>query len=72
MLPKCDLIGKSIRVVVDGRETLGVIGMLGKGKAPYPPDLLVVKYELNGEKDWTFLSEGVLRAMLERNEAVNA
>ena len=46
------------------------IGKVGKGKTPFHPDALVVRYEVNGEKDWTRLPEGVLRLILERNEAV--
>ena len=65
-----DLIGQTVPVEVDGRQVLGTISKAGRTRFPIPPDTLVVKYELNGERDWTFQRESILRRALERKEAV--
>ena len=36
------------------------------------PETLVVRYEVNGERDWTFQPVSLLRRALERKEAVHA
>lgn len=65
-----DLIGQTVPVEVDGRQVLGTISKAGRTRFPIPPDTLVVRYELNGERDWTFQRESILRRALERKEAV--
>ena len=67
-----DLIGQAISVAVDGRTVLGTISRAGKTKFPIPPETLVVRYEVNGEREWTFQPESLLRRALERKEAVYA
>ena len=67
------LIGKTLTVTVDGRTVLGTISEAGGWLGyPIPPETLVVKYEVNGERDWTFQPVSILKRALERNEAVYA
>ena len=66
------LIGQTIPVAVDGRTVLGTISKAGKTRFPIPPETLVVRYEVNGERDWTFQPESILRRALERKGAVYA
>lgn len=69
---KNPLIGQTIPVTVDGRQVLGTISKAGRTKFPIPPETLVVRYEVNGERDWTFQPESLLRRALELKEAVYA
>jgi hypothetical protein len=67
------LLGRTLKVMVDGREVVGTIGTVpGRLASVVPKDVLVVRYELNGEHDWTFLPEELLKIHLESNLAVNA
>lgn len=67
-----DLIGRTIPVLVDGREVLGTIGLAGRNSITLPPNTIVVRYDLNGESDWTFTPESLLRKALEEKKAIYA
>lgn len=67
------LLGRTLPVIADGREVLGTIGTVpGRLAKVVPPDTLVVRYDLNGEHDWTFLPERLLKMHLESKMAVQA